>query len=309
MNERIGSRRWPIAFATLLALGVFALVASLTSDLSLGLMAVGVLAILLVGFVPAARKYCFGEAEQRVVTRNAPAFCLMLALVWIVPALLGYFKVVPQEAVFMLAFAAFWLVGMPVLGWHHASVLEARRELEREAGVAQTAPAGPAGTNAPEPKPAASTKGLAVSLLGYWWSLIPGAIVGALLLMSALQISGKLGRTQFLQITNTGSPSVDIRNASASWGDNRVLTLHPGTSGFWMFRDGDQFRITRSDEPPPKPGTTPPASPLPSRSETSASELTQNPDGSGTIAIKHTSRTAEVRVNEAGKIEFEFTDL
>jgi hypothetical protein len=37
--------------------------------------------------------------------------------------------------------------------------------------------------------------------------------------------------------------------------------------------------------------------------------LTQNPDGSGTIAIKHASRTAEVRVNEAGKIEFKFTDL
>lgn len=294
--------------AVLLVLGVWALVASLTSDLSLGLIAVGVSAILLFGFassVPAARKYCFGEAEQRVVTRNGPAFCLMLALVWIVPAMLGYFEVVPQGTVFMLAFVAFWLVGMPVLGWHHGCVVEARRDLDREAGVAQTAPGGPAGTIAAEPKPAVPAKGLAVSLLVYWWSLIPGATVGVLLLLS----SGRLERTQLLQITNTGSQSVDVRNASASWGDRRVLTLHPGMSGFWMFRDSDQFHITRSTEAPPKPGTTPPASPLPSRSELWGTALTQHPDGSSTIGIKHAPRTAEVRVNDSGKIELQFTDI
>jgi hypothetical protein len=115
--------------------------------------------------------------------------------------------------------------------------------------------------------------------------------------------------TQDLRITNIGSQSVDIRNASELWPDNKVLTLHPGMNGFWMFRDGDQFRITRSEQAPPKPGTTPPNSPLPSRSESWGSALTHNPDGSGTIVIKHASRTAEVRVNEAGQIEFKFTDL
>ena len=40
---------------------------------------------------------------------------------------------------------------------------------------------------------------------------------------------------QGLRITNTGSQSVDVRNASASWGDNKVLTLHPGMSGFGCF--------------------------------------------------------------------------
>lgn len=114
---------------------------------------------------------------------------------------------------------------------------------------------------------------------------------------------------QDLRITNTGSQSVDIRNVSEMWPDNKVLTLHLGMSGFWMFRDGDQFRITRSTEAPPKPGTTPPAEPLPSRSESWGSALTPKPDGSGTIVIKHASRTAEARVNEAGKIEFQFTDL
>jgi hypothetical protein len=114
---------------------------------------------------------------------------------------------------------------------------------------------------------------------------------------------------QGLTITNTGSQSVDIRNISKFWWDEKGLTLHPGMSGWWKFRDGDQFRITRSEEEPPKPGTTPPASPLPSRSESWGSALFYNSDGSGTIAIKHAYRTAEVRVNDADKIEFEFTDL
>jgi hypothetical protein len=38
-------------------------------------------------------------------------------------------------------------------------------------------------------------------------------------------------------------------------------------------------------------------------------DLHQNVDGSATIMLRHVDRTAEVRVNEAGKIEFEFTDL
>ena len=114
---------------------------------------------------------------------------------------------------------------------------------------------------------------------------------------------------QGLTITNTGSQSVDIRNISKFWWDEKGLTLHPGMSGSWKFRDGDQFRITRSDEAPPKPGTTPPNSPLPPRSETLGSAAFYNPDGSATIAIKHANRTADVRINEAGKVEFEFTDL
>jgi hypothetical protein len=116
---------------------------------------------------------------------------------------------------------------------------------------------------------------------------------------------------QNLLITNTGSQSVDIRNLADSWWNEKrpTLTLHPGMTGIWMFRDGDQFRITRSDELPPKPGTTPPNSPLPPRSESLRTALTHNPDGSGTIVIKHAFRTADVRINEAGKIEFEFTDL
>ena len=114
---------------------------------------------------------------------------------------------------------------------------------------------------------------------------------------------------QGLTITNTGSQSVDILNVSDPWWEEKRLTLHPGTSGWWKFRDADQFRITLSDEAPPKPGTTPPNSPLPSRSEMWGSALFPNADGSGTIAIKHADRTAEVRVSEAGRIEFEFTDL
>jgi hypothetical protein len=114
---------------------------------------------------------------------------------------------------------------------------------------------------------------------------------------------------QGLHITNTGSQSVDIRNVSASWGDDKVLALHPGMTGFWTFRDLDQFHITVSDEDPPKPGTTPPASGITSRSEAWGTPLTQNADGSGTIVMRHASRTAEVRVNDAGQVKFEFTDL
>jgi hypothetical protein len=114
---------------------------------------------------------------------------------------------------------------------------------------------------------------------------------------------------QHLQITNTGSQSVGIRNISDPWWEEKTLTLHPGMTGFWTFRDGDQFRMSRCAEAPPKPGMTPPASPQTSRSETWGAALTHNADGSGTIAIKHASRAAEVRVNEAGQVAFEFTDL
>jgi hypothetical protein len=114
---------------------------------------------------------------------------------------------------------------------------------------------------------------------------------------------------QSLRIANTGAQSVDILNVSGPWWDKKTLTLHPGMIGLWNFSDGDQFRITRSVEATPKPDTTPPASPLPSRAESWGSALIPNSDGSGTISIKHASRTAEVRINESGKIEFEFTDI
>jgi hypothetical protein len=126
--------------------------------------------------------------------------------------------------------------------------------------------------------------------------------VGALLTLALTEPQ------QDLRIKNTGSQSVDVRNVSARWPDDKVLTLHPGMSGFWIFADGDLFRITRSDEESPKPGTTPPASPLPSRSEL-LGPATQSADGAGTIVVKHAFRTAEVRVDEAGNVEFEFTDL
>jgi len=133
-------------------------------------------------------------------------------------------------------------------------------------------------------------------------------IVMWIMLGAAVTLNLKKPR-QNLQITNTSSQSVDIRNVSDPWWEEKTLTLHPGMTGFWTFRDGDQFHITRSDEAPPKPGMTPPASPLPSRSETWGAVLTHNADSSGTIVIKHASRTAEVHVNEAGEVEFEFTDL
>jgi hypothetical protein len=150
--------------------------------------------------------------------------------------------------------------------------------------------------------PKSSTSGWqkpTVMILGIVFWIMLGAIVTFSLIKPK----------QDLLITNTSSQTVDIVNASAPWWDRKVLTLHPDMSFICMFRDGDEFRITRSDEETPKPGTTPPASPLPSRSESWGSALSYNSDGSGTIVIKHASRTAEVRVNEAGKVEFEFTDL
>jgi len=145
------------------------------------------------------------------------------------------------------------------------------------------------------------------------WKNTLGWVMGAVFWMSmgALVYFGFSAKKpqQGLQITNTGSQSVDIYNASASWGDNKTLTLHPGMTGYWNFRDTDQFRITVSDENPPQPGTTPPASPPFDRSQAFGTPLIQNTDGSGTIFMRHASRTAEVRINEAGQIKFEFTDL
>jgi hypothetical protein len=80
-------------------------------------------------------------------------------------------------------------------------------------------------------------------------------------------------------------------------------------TGIFYFSNGDQFRISRSSVPLPQPGMTPPPGPIPPRSKSLGSTLTANADGTGTIAVKHAFRTAVVRVTDAGKISFEFTDL
>jgi hypothetical protein len=118
---------------------------------------------------------------------------------------------------------------------------------------------------------------------------------------------------QGLRITNTGSQSIDVRKlARWSWQEEE-WTLHPGATFLWMFAPGEHFQFARSDQPPPKPGTTPPPSPRASfsrpRSELWPTPVHQNPDGSTTILLRHVDRTAEVRVNEAGQVEFKFTDL
>jgi hypothetical protein len=138
---------------------------------------------------------------------------------------------------------------------------------------------------------------------GFFWGMVFGASLTVLFFVTLSKPK------QDFRLLNSGLQTVDIVNDSAPWWDRKVLTLHPGMIGLWKFRDGDRFRITPRAEKTPKPGTTPPATPLPSRSESWGSALTPNPDGSGTIVIKHASRTAEVRINDAGKVEFEFTDL
>ncbi len=130
-------------------------------------------------------------------------------------------------------------------------------------------------------------------------------IMGAFLFNALTNMPPKQG----LRITNTGSQSVDIRKlARWSWQEEE-WTLQPGETFFANFADAEHYRITRSDQAPPKPGTTPPASPPLSRSEMWGSAVNFPADGSANVMLRHVDRTAEVRVNEAGKIEFEFTDL
>jgi hypothetical protein len=222
MNEQVANRRRStsmIAAAVLLVLGAFAVAANLGSGQSvgLGLAVLGGSAILLFAFtatVPAARHYFYSEAEQRVIARDAPAFFLMLVIVWVMPGLLGYFEVVPDRAAFMLAFAAFWLLGLPVLGWHQGRVV-AERQPDQHA-AAESAPAAPA-------------KGLAVTLLGYWWSLIPGALAGALMLMAFFEISGALERKQPLEITNVGSRPVSVGEETLQPGVKYLARLPDAT--------------------------------------------------------------------------------
>jgi hypothetical protein len=125
---------------------------------------------------------------------------------------------------------------------------------------------------------------------------------------------------QGLRITNTGSQSVEIRRlARWSWQEDE-WTLPPGETFIGTFAV-EQFQFTRSNQAPPEPGVARPeyltprfVGPdgrefMPSRSYLWGDALHQNADGSGTVLLRHVDRTAEVRVNEAGKIEFEFTDL
>jgi hypothetical protein len=141
-------------------------------------------------------------------------------------------------------------------------------------------------------------------------------IVGALLLRS---LTPKNPPQQGLRITNTGSQSVEIRRlARWSWQEEE-WTLPPGETFVGTFAPGEHFQFTRSDQSSPEPGATHLAPRfegpdgrefMPSRSYLwGEPPLHQNADGSGTILLRHVDRTAEVRVNDAGKVEFEFTDL
>lgn len=114
---------------------------------------------------------------------------------------------------------------------------------------------------------------------------------------------------QTLRITNTGSQAVELRKlARWSW-QEEAFTVHPGATVLWKFANVDHFRIARSDQPPPAPGTTPPEWFSRPRAELWPADLHHNADGSGTIMLRHVDRTAEVRINDDGKIEFKFTDL
>lgn len=156
-----------------------------------------------------------------------------------------------------------------------------------------------------DPSPECSTKG---------WKQSMGPIMGIVfwMIIGAVVFNGfiKQPPKQQLAITNTGSQSVDIRKLVRwSWLEEE-MTVHPGGTVFWKFADSDNFHIARSDKKPPEPDTTPPASPFPSRSEMWGSAVQHNAPDLGTVVLmRHVYRTADVRVNEAGAIEFEFTDL
>ena len=156
-------------------------------------------------------------------------------------------------------------------------------------------------TPTPECPPSGSKKNTSTMLGIVFWM-----IIGALLFNTLLP---KQVPKQGLRITNTGEQSVAIRNlARWSWNEEE-LTLHPGATGIWSFANVEHFQISVSDESPPEPGATPPESFVTTRAEMWPAELHQNEDGSSTIMLRHVDRTAEVRVNDAGKIEFVFTDL
>jgi hypothetical protein len=123
-------------------------------------------------------------------------------------------------------------------------------------------------------------------------------------------LTGKQPPQQELRITNTGPVPVEIRKlARWSWNE-KEMTVQPGQTSYWKFANAEHFQFTPSGQPPPKPGTTPPSSSDPTyRAQMWGANLHQNADGSATVMLRHADRTAEVRVNEAGKIEFEFTDL
>jgi hypothetical protein len=143
------------------------------------------------------------------------------------------------------------------------------------------------------------------------WGTIMGIVFWMVIGAWAFNIlTGKQPPKQTLRITNTGAQPIEIRKlAKWSWNEEE-RTVHPGETSFWKFADAEHFQFTPSGQPPPKAGTTPPVSSSPTyRAEMWGADLHQNADGSATIMLRHADRTTEVRVNDAGQIEFVFTDL
>ena len=145
---------------------------------------------------------------------------------------------------------------------------------------------------------------------GSSWGTILGILFWMFLGAVAFNNFTKQPPKQTVRISNTGEQPIEVRKLARWWWNEKQMTVHPGQTSYWMFADADHFQFTPSGQPPPKPGTTPPSSSNPTyRAQMWGTDLHQNADGSATIMIRHVDRMAEVRVNEAGKIEFEFTDL
>jgi hypothetical protein len=130
-------------------------------------------------------------------------------------------------------------------------------------------------------------------------------IIGAVLFSSLAKTSAQ----QTVRITNTGSHPVDVRRLAQWTRRGEDVTLHQGATVFWKFSSGENVRIARSVQAAPAPGAASLGAPLQSRSQPWQSDLHQNADDSATIMLRQADRTAVVRVNDAGKIDFTFTDL
>jgi hypothetical protein len=142
------------------------------------------------------------------------------------------------------------------------------------------------------------------------WGTILGILFWMIIGATAFNSFTKQPPKQDLRITNTGPVPVEVRKLARWWWQEKTMTVHPGQTSYWKFANAEHFQFTPGGQPPRQPGTTPPSSRNPTyRAQMWGANLHQNADGSATIMLRHADRTAEVRVNDSGKIEFELTDL
>ena len=113
------------------------------------------------------------------------------------------------------------------------------------------------------------------------FSVVLGFILGLLFFQFFSTVLALNKPRQNLNVTNTGSTPIVIQHDGAKFWDAGEMTIIPGNTGHYTFKDNDTFTVFAESD------------------ESNAGQM---------VVLKRSVRTAEAQVDESGMVGFRFTD-